>query len=882
MKTMWLAASAIAVTLAAPGAAKAPKAAATGAVPLGRLPAAARPIAYRIELTVLPESQGFSGHTEIDVTIVKPTRSLYLHGLGLKMQNAVASVRGAPVAARWTEVDPSGVVRLDFASPLPAGRTTLTFDYTAPFMTGSEGLYHAKVGDDWYAWTQMEPIDARRMFPGFDEPGFKTPFTLGITTRKDLKAFANTPEVRTTAAADGLVRHEFAASRPLPTYLVAIAVGDFDVVAGPAPANSVRTSVLPYRVIATKGQKARLATAAVEGPKTLALHEDYFGIPYPYEKLDQIASPVMQGAMENAGLVAYNDTILLLSPDAPPSQRRGFGTVVAHELAHQWFGDLVTPVWWTDIWLNESFAEWAGNRVGEIWDPKLGTGVSQLSEALDAMEIDSLPGGRPIRQPIATNAEIASAFDSITYQKGGQVLTMVERYLGPDKFRAGVRNHLTRFAYGNATAEDFFASMAKGSGDPGIVPVFQSFVNQTGVPVVTIRPQGKGWRLTQARYRPIGVGAAKPQVWTLPFCVSEGGSTEPTCTLMRGPNATMTLKGGGLAVPNAGGAGYYRYSLTDTGWRPLIAAAAGLPDREAIALSDSVWADFAAGNIPFARVLDGTRALAAHPNRVATGQLPRYLDQLARTTFSPGATAGYRRLIDELYAPRLRDMGLDVRVDAYANEEGERAQTRRAIAGILALDARNADVRRQLAEAAEASLSGADRALDPAYRDLALTVAVQDRGVPFMDRLLGATAKSEDPLFRANAVRALAAAETPDEVQRALAIARDERLQSTERLRVLLALSGQAAGRDALFTLLSNDWDATVANIAAFVRPRLPTMFASYCDPAKADAVGALFGPRLAALGGGELELRQATAAIRSCAALKAAKGPEMEAALTR
>ncbi|MGJ3628196.1 M1 family aminopeptidase [Sphingomonas sp. MMS24-JH45] len=138
----------------------------------------------------------------------------------------------------------------------------------------------------------------------------------------------------------------------------------------------------------------------------------------------------MQGAMENAGLVTYNDPLLLLSPDAPPSQRRGFGTVVAHELAHQWFGDLVAPVWWNDIWLNEVFAEWAGNRVGEIWDPKLGTGVAQLSEALDAMEIDSLPGGRPIRQPIATNAGIASAFDSITYQKGGQVLTMVERYLG--------------------------------------------------------------------------------------------------------------------------------------------------------------------------------------------------------------------------------------------------------------------------------------------------------------------------------------------------------------------------------------------------------------------------------------------------------------------
>jgi aminopeptidase N len=879
---MLLAASAIAVALAAPSAARAPKTIPAGAVPLGRLPAAARPVAYRIELTVLPEAQGFSGHSEIDVTIAKPTRTLYLHGLGLTMQKATATLGGALVAARWTEVDPSGVVRLDFDSPLPAGRTTLTFDYTAPFMTGSEGLYHAKVGDDWYAWTQMEPIDARRMFPGFDEPGFKTPFTIGITTHKDLKAFANTPEVRTTSAAGGLVRHEFAASKPLPTYLVAVAVGDFDVVEGPAPANAVRTGALPYRVIATKGQKARLATAAAEGPKILALHEDYFGIAYPYEKLDQIASPVMQGAMENAGLVTYNDTLLLLSPDAPPSQRRGFGTVVAHELAHQWFGDLVTPVWWNDIWLNESFAEWAGNRVGQIWDPKLGTGVAQLSEALDAMEIDSLPGGRPIRQPIATNAEIASAFDSITYQKGGQVLTMVESYLGPDKFRAGVRTHLDRFRYGNATAEDFFASMAKGSGDPGIVPVFQSFVDQTGVPVVTIRPVANGWRLSQARYRPIGVAAGKAQTWTLPFCVSEGGAATPTCTLMRGPTATLALKRGGLAVPNAGGAGYYRYSLTDANWRPLVDAAAGLPDREAIALSDSLWADFAAGNVAFERVLDGTRALAAHPNRVATGQLPRFLDQLAFTTFSPAATQGYRRLIGDLYAPRMRDMGLDLRADAYAREDGERAQTRRAIAGILAGDARDPAVRRQLADAAEASLSGNARALDTSYRDLALRVAVQDRGKGFMDRLLDAAARSQDPLFRSNAIGALGAAETPEQVQRALAMAQDERLQSTERLRLMFNLAGQPAGRDALFAMLSANWEAAVANIPAFVRPRLPMAFASYCDRAKADAVDALFRPRLATQGGGALELRQATTAIRNCAALKAAKGAEMEAALTR
>ncbi|MGJ3628198.1 ERAP1-like C-terminal domain-containing protein [Sphingomonas sp. MMS24-JH45] len=201
----------------------------------------------------------------------------------------------------------------------------------------------------------------------------------------------------------------------------------------------------------------------------------------------------------------------------------------------------------------------------------------------------------------------------------------------------------------------------------------------------------------------------------------------------------------------------------------------------------------------------------------------------------------------------------------------------------MAVDARNADVRRRLADAAEASLSGDARALDLSYRDIALRIAVQDRGTAFMDRLVTAAVKSEDPLFRTNAINALGGADTPETVQRALAIAQDERLlQSTERLRLTFTLSGQAAGRDALFAMLSSNWDAATARIPAFVRPQLPMLFGSYCEPARAQAVEALFAPRLASSGGGELELRQETSAIRNCAALKEAKGAEIEAALAR
>lgn len=874
-----------ALFLAAPALAQqAPVAAASaapGPVPLGQLPDTARPSAYRIDLTVRPEQERFTGHAEVDAELRRVTPSLYLHGNGLAVAKAVARSGGRTVTARYTQVDASGVARLDFATPLPAGRVTLAFDYDAPFMTGAEGLYRAKVGDDWYAWTQMEPIDARRMFPGFDEPGFKTPFTLSVTAASGQKVFANTPETAATPAGAGLIRHVFAASKPLPTYLVAIAVGPFDVVPGDAPANATRTTALPYRAIATKGQAERLRLAAAEGPKILALHEQYFGIPYPYEKLDQIAGPVMSGAMENAGLVSYNDTLLLLDPDAPASQRRGFGTVVAHELAHQWFGDLVTPRWWTDIWLNESFAEWAGNRVGEIWQPGLGTDVAQLAEAFAAMDTDSRAVGRPIRQEITRNDQIASAFDSITYQKGGQVLTMVERYLGAEKFRKGVQFHLNRFRYGTAAADDFFESMATGSGDPGIVPVFRSFVTQTGVPVVRIRADTAGqWQLSQQRYRPIGVAAQPtPQTWTVPVCARQGETR--SCTLLGGATGTLTLRGSGLAVPNADGAGYWRYSLDDAGWARLLQGADTLPAREAMAAADSLWADFLAGNASFARVIAGARAFAAHRERSATLQLPQAIAEVELLDLSPAASAGLRRLAAELSLPRLRALGaVSFAPGAYAGEETGQGLLRQNLIDYAAQTARDATLRSQLAAAAEGALAATPRPVDPSYRELAFAVAVEDRGVTFMNRLRDSLAKSGDPLFRSHAVRALGHATSAAEVARALELTRDPALQSTERLSLMTRLAGQPLGRDALLALFTRDFDGAIAGVPAFARARIPTLFGGYCSADKADAVEALFRPQLATLGGGELELSQALGAIRQCVALRAAKRAEVETAL--
>lgn len=847
-------------------------------LPTGQLPDTVKPIAYRVDMTILPEQERFSGHTEIDVELKQAASSIFLHGRDLKVSKAVVKIGKRETPVTFTQKSPQGLAQLDFGRTIPAGRLTLKFDHEAAFGDGPSGLYRIKVGDDWYSWSQFQSIDARAAFPSFDQPGYKTPFTVSITTRPGLVAVSNAAEQGIPLSAGKLVKHRFAPTEPLPTYLVAFVTGPFVTLDGTVPATPQRPKPLPLRIVGTKPYAGQMAYALEGSKKIVALLESYFNQPFPYPKLDQIGSPVMPGAMENAGADIYGDGILFVDEDAPTENKQTFGMVVAHELSHQWFGDVVTPAWWDDIWLNESFANWMGYRIGNEWRPDLNIGVSAIDEAFDAMQLDALAAGRPIHEKITSDAHIDAAFDQITYGKGGQVVAMIAAYLGEEKFRDGVRLHMQRYHHGNATTDQFFDSLASAAHDPRVLASLRSFVDQQGVPLVTLKRQGDAFTASQSRYANFGTNLPATQ-WIVPVCVRRAAVR--SCTLLDTPSGAIEAKGDGVVVPNAGGWGYYRFDMDPADWSALIAAAPTLPEGEALAVTDSLWASFYAGKAKFPQLAALARSMAAHPaSNAALDNGVRLRGLLRRGLISDAALPAYRKLIDGIYGPKLAELGFDPAAGAHKADTPDRRKLRSDMVQLLAVAGGDAAVRGKLTKAADAYLTGDAKALDPQFAQLALSLDVEEKGVPLAKTVAEKGLAGQDPLLRQIAFQAIAASGNPEVARWFLNDFKDPRLPQMGRLYATAGFLGSAKTRDIASDYMLSNFDtfSKASGGGGIFSARAAQMFNGLCTVEAADAVSAKLRPQLA--NDSTLDLDRALEAIRNCARFKDAKASEVSAGL--
>ena len=876
MRALLLAAAALA--LVQPFAVRAQAAAETAPpMPEGKLADAVVPSAYRLDLTIDPATPRFSGHVEIDAVVKSPSRFVYLHGRDLVVGRAVARVAGRDLVGKWQQVDPSGVALLSFDQPLPIGPVTFAFDYDAAFADGPAGLFHVKVGGDWYGWSQIESIDARAAYPGFDQPGYKQPFTVTLRTPRGMSAISNAPETGVSEEG-GFSVHRFAPTVPLPTYLLAMMVGPFAEVAGSVPANALRAAPLPMRIISTRQNAAKL-TFALENSKEIVAHlEDYFGQGFPFPKLDQITAPIMPGAMENAGADLYQDNLLVLDDAATTGQKRGFGMVVSHELAHQWFGDMVTPAWWDDIWLNESFANWMGYRIGGEWRPQLNIGNGALAEGFAAMNTDGLVAGRAIHQPITKNAQVDAAFDTITYGKGGQVVAMIAAFMGDAKFREGERRYMAAHRYGNATSAEFFGAMADVAGDARLLPAMQSFTDQQGVPLLTFAGSGGHYTVTQSRYARLGTTPPATR-WGVPMCVRRGDARQ--CLLLDQPTAELTIgeaePNAAPLMPNAGGTGYYRFELPAGEWNRLIAASAQLPSGEGLALADSLRASFMAGRASTEQLVELAQVMVANPDSYASAAAVAPLASLGDWgLLDAKAAKASSRFMGALYHEMLAKLDYQLTLGAHGGEDPEISQRRQHLVGELAEMRGETQLRGQLLAAAKARLAGDAAALDPAFYGPAFGVYLAEKkNLATAKALLEMALASSDPLLRPALLQALADTGRANIARWLLDEPRDKRLRQSEWLQLVSGIATTGATRELGYGWISAHLDEMLSGgPGVFFSARLPQLVAGFCSVEKAARIAADLGPKLAGKTA-QLELDRTVERVRSCGLLKQARGAE-------
>jgi aminopeptidase N len=513
--------------------------------------------------------------------------------------------------------------------------------------------------------------------------------------------------------------------------------------------------------------------------------------------------------------------------------------------------------------------------------------------ALSAMDIDAHAAGRPVREPIDDNRRIASTFDTITYEKGGGVLAMVESYLGAEEFRKGVQRHLALHRYGVARSEDFFAALAQSANRTEVVAAFRSFVDQAGVPLVSVRRSADGARLqlAQQRYAPLGAATAGGSLWQIPFCATlyppsqgaaQAAAPRKACTLLSGATGSLELpKGyeGAVVMPNAGGAGYYRFELTGSDYDSLLALAAKLPEREALVLADSVGAGFDAGRIGFEQLLSAAAALADHPQRSASTRLGDALATLGGQMLSPTQREALRKRLGEIYRPRLESLGYDLRAGAYAQDPPARKLLRRTLLYIVAQGARDPAVRKALTEATLATLDHPE-ALDPALRDRAWTAAVQEAGARVIPALEKLVSSSADPQVRSNAARALGRVEDEALSRRVRQFALGDQLHATDVFGIVFGqFSAPETRAAALAWLIEND-QALFHKLPGFSQPVLFGAPELFCDAESRLRIEQGLAPKVKSLGMGELELTRALESVDLCIAQKRAHAAQFSALL--
>jgi puromycin-sensitive aminopeptidase len=791
-----------------------------------RLATTVVPHRYRLELTPDLDAATFAGDAVIDVTVNQAVDAITLNAAELDIASAeLTETSGRTLTSTGVDLDEEEErATIAFPETLTPGPATLHLTFTGILNDKLHGFYRSTFTDDagvehLIATTQMEATDARRAFPCWDEPDTKAVFEVVLVVDEDLAAYSNGPVIEETPAPNHKKRVAFAPTMVMSTYLVAFIVGPLEAT------SATDVAGVPLRIVYPPG-KANLTPFALEvGAHALRFFTDYFGIPYPADKLDLVAIPDFAfGAMENLGCVTFRESVLLVDPDqAARTELERVADVICHEIAHMWFGDLVTMKWWNGIWLNEAFATFMEVLAVDAFQPEWQRWVSFGVEREAAMAVDGLHSTRPVEFPVGRPEEAQGMFDVLTYQKGGSVLRMLEQFLGPDVFRDGIRDYLTTHRYGNTETADLWDALERSSGRP-VRDIMDTWINQGGYPLVRVGEDGS---LAQAPFSYRGdPGGAIGSAWKVPVLLRSLQDADPD-------PVPVLLNGTGAAPPgtvddrlvNAGGSGFYRVSYPTATVERLAAGLGGLAPLERYNLVSDAWAAALSGQGPLPDLLRLAGALATSGERDpsvwsvilgALGMADRVIPDDDRPVL--------QQAIRTLLGPLAAELGWDPRPDDTERTPPLRSSVLRTLGTIGADETVRAEAARRFAAAPGTPLH-------PDTESTVLDVVATTGGEAEYEAYLARYRNPSTPQEENRYLYALASFDDPELADRTFDLAMTE-VRTQNAPFVIQSLVVNRETGPAIWHRVTEEWDAMVAKFPSNILPRMLDGVRVLCNPA--------------------------------------------------
>jgi puromycin-sensitive aminopeptidase len=784
-----------------------------------RLTADVRPGDVDLHLTVDPTAgDAFEGEVRHVLRLGRSRRTLELHAADLRVSRPRVTWGGRTRRGRLVRRPDRETVQIELDESIPAGEAVLELAFRGKLRSDLRGLYAAHAGERKYAFTQLEAADARRFFPCFDEPAFKARFQISVTTGRKHTVLSNGRATKVEPVPGRRKTVHFERTPLLSTYLLALAVGEL---VASEPTHCGKTEIRIWHV---PGKEALTAFGLETGRETLKRLEAYFDLPYPYSKLDLVAAPDFEaGAMENAGAVFFRETLLLVDPEtATLQEKKRVAEVVCHELAHMWYGDLVTMAWWDDLWLNEAFATWMAFQIVDAWQPdwKMWNDFQHYRSA--ALGMDALAQTHPIYTKVRSPAEATENFDLITYEKGASVVRMLERYLGPETFRAGVRQYIREHAEANTVAADLWEALSEASGQD-VEPIVRAWIEEPGFPLLQLRRGTRAGkpvlRYKQERFRadPRSTSGGSEEPWPIPWvghAVDSSGARPVRALLVKRAGEVKLGGAARFVYGNADEGGFFRPLHEDAELQAMAADKQELGAVERMGLLGHQWAAVRSGRAALGGYLDLALAFAdeAEPDVLLTLQAPLGTTaRMAERTLGPEAATALRDRIAASFGPAFEAAGW--RAGAREGDEGR--LRRAALLGLAGSVGQRPEILAAAREHCDAYL--ADRtSLEPNLADTVVALAARDGDAGLFERLLKASRKATSPQEQRRFQFAAGSFRDPQLVERAQALCLSDAIGTQDVAILLTRLLQNPAAAPSTWAFMKRRWTK--------LRRRMPPM----------------------------------------------------------